>query len=104
MMEVKPLMVELAKEYCKEFQDVYKFDENADFVITEEHISKVENWFNSNRSTINCTLGINQGIIQFNKYVLTEQGKADNNRIMLNSYALAYVTDQHLKCLLSNQD
>lgn len=103
-MNYKENMMELAKAFCKEFKEVYEFDENKDFVVSESRIIAVEKWFNSNLITIKTTLEIDIGIILFNHDFLSEKGKAENSRIMLNSYAMAYVTNQHFERYLLKQN
>jgi hypothetical protein len=103
-MVYKDNIIELAKSFCREFKEVYEFDENEDFVVSESRVIKVEKWFNSKLITMKTTLDIDIGFIQFNHDFLTEKAKADNNRIMLNSYAMAYVTNQHFQKYLSKQN
>lgn len=103
-MVYKDNIIELAKSFCREFKEVYEFDENEDFVVSESRVIKVEKWFNSKLITMKTTLDIDIGFIQFNHDFLTEKAKVDNNRIMLNSYAMAYVTNQHFQKYLSKQN
>jgi hypothetical protein len=71
-MVYKDNIIELAKSFCREFKEVYEFDENEDFVVSESRVIKVEKWFNTNLITIKTTLNIDIGLIQFNHDFLTE--------------------------------
>ena len=96
-MNEKETLAILASHFCKEFDSLFEFDNNADFVLTKERLTSIHKWFNDNKKTMSFFTEIDVLDIHFNHNFDTDKGKAENNRIMLYAYSMAYVTKKKLE-------
>lgn len=96
-MDEKETLATLASIFCKDFDALFEFDENSDFVVTKERLTTIQKWFNDNKQKMCFFIEIDVLDIHFNHNFDTDKGKAENNRIMLYAYSMAYVTKKKLE-------
>jgi len=85
-------MLQIAQVYCRDFDELFRTDENGDFNISEPQLSKIETWFNENKFIISMA-SMPLDDVSF-------QDKSATKKTFMHVYSLAYVARMRCAKLL----